>query len=121
MKNLMLALFFNLFVIPLFAQLPPKVTNDDLFGKDCYYLKQAPKDKIIKGILVLIPGYGEHPYAVSAQTTILQEAENNSLAVIMVNLTPNNQNFPIDANNQKHPHSWSIADPVDLINWLLKN
>lgn len=117
----MLALFFNLFVIPLFAQLPPKVTNDDLFGKDCYYLKQAPKDKIIKGILVLIPGYGEHPYAVSAQTTILQEAENNSLAVIMVNLTPNNQNFPIDANNQKHPHSWSIADPVDLINWLLKN
>jgi hypothetical protein len=22
-------------------------------------------------------------------------------------------------NNNRHPHSWSIADPVKLINWLV--
>lgn len=24
-------------------------------------------------------------------------------------------------NNQRHPHSWSIAEPADLVNWLLKH
>lgn len=79
-----------------FSQLPPKVENDILFGKDCYYFKQIPKSGKFNNVLVLIPGFGEHPYAVSAQTTILQEAEKNGIAVIIVNLSPNNESLPID-------------------------
>jgi hypothetical protein len=79
-----------------FSQLPPKIENDKSFGKDCYYLKQLPKNDKVKGVLVLIPGYGEHPYAVSVQTSILKEAEQNGIAVMMVNLTPNNLGLPID-------------------------
>lgn len=99
MKKLFFLFIFTLLYLFSFAQLPPKIENDQVFGKDCYYLKQLPKDIVIKGVLVLIPGYGEHPYAVSAQTTILQEAAKNGIAVMMVNLTPNNESLPIDDNS----------------------
>lgn len=99
MKKLFLLFAFSLFnLFATFAQLPQKIEDDHLFGKHCYYLKQLPKTTTTKGILVLIPGYGEHPYAVSVQTTLLQEAEKNGIAVMMVNLTPNNQSLPIDEN-----------------------
>ncbi len=99
MKKLILILFPFFICFISFAQLPPKIENDQLFGKACYYFKQMPKSVKINAILVLIPGYGEHPYAVSTQTTILKEAEKNGIAVMMVNLTPNNESLPIDDNS----------------------
>ena len=97
MKKLIFTLVIGLISVVANAQLPPKVENDQLFGKGCYYFKLLPETSI-KSVLVLIPGYGEHPYAVSAQTTILQEAYKNGIAVIIVNLTPNNESLPIDFN-----------------------
>ncbi|RZK43602.1 MAG: hypothetical protein EOO90_03320 [Pedobacter sp.] len=93
-----LLFLFIICLIPVYTngQIPAKIEDDSLFGKDRYYLKQISKVTKPKGVLVLIPGYGEHPYAVSAQTSILQEAEKNGLAVIMVNLTPNNEDLPIN-------------------------
>jgi len=96
----MKTIIFLLLCFPLIyskAQIPVKTENDSLFSKGCYYLKQLPKNNDIKGLLVLIPGYGEHPYAVSVQTSILKEADQNGLAVMMVNLTPNNESLPIDS------------------------
>lgn len=95
MKKLIFTIYLSIFTLDLIAQLPPKISNDDLFGKESFYYKQIPKTKV-KGVLVLIPGLGEHPYAVSAQTTILQEAQKNEIAVMIVNLTPNNESLPID-------------------------
>ena len=96
-KILIFTFLLSLTTLNSIAQLPPKVENNQLFGKGCYYFKQLPETSI-KGILVLIPGYGEHPYAVSAQSTILQEAYKNGIAVIIVNLAPNNESLPIDDN-----------------------
>ena len=95
MKNIIFLLFLC-FSIKAYAQIPPKTEDDVLFGKGCYYLQQLPKNNTITGILVLVPGYGEHPYAVSVQTSILKEAAENGLAVLMVNLSPNNESLPID-------------------------
>lgn len=80
------------------AQVPPKVTDDSLFGKDCFYFKILPDSELIKGLLVLVPGYGEHPFAVTVQTSIIQEAIKNQIAVIMVSLSPDNDTFNIDHN-----------------------
>lgn len=98
MKKLFLIFTFTLLYLFSFAQLPPKIEDNKLFGKDSYYFKQLPENNLVKGVLVLVPGYGEHPYAVSVQTTILQEAAKNGIAVIIVNLTPNNESLPIDEN-----------------------
>ena len=96
MKQILFIIFLCFSSIFIYAQIPAKTENESLFDKDCYYLKQLPKNGGIKGVLVLIPGYGEHPYTVSAQTSILKEADQNGIAVMMVNLTPNNQSLPID-------------------------
>lgn len=77
------------------AQGPEKVSNEKLFGKDCYYLLEIPATPVIKGVLVLVPGFGEHPYSVTAQTSIVQEAIKKDLAVIMLSLSPNNDKFTI--------------------------
>lgn len=98
MKKLFLIFTLNLLCLFSFAQLPPKIEDNKLFGKGCYYFKQMPDNNQIKGVLVLVPGYGEHPYSVSAQTTILQQAAKNGVAVVIVNLTPNNEDLPIDEN-----------------------
>ena len=79
-----------------YAQSPQKIENDVLFGNGCYYFQVVPNPKELKGILVLVPGYLENPLSVSAQSTILQEAAKNNLAVMMVNLSKNNEEFPID-------------------------
>lgn len=73
-----------------------KVENDQLFGKDCFYMQSLPTEVKIKGVLFLVPGFLESATAVMAQSSIVQEANKNGLAVIMVNLTPNNESFPID-------------------------
>ncbi|RZK57600.1 MAG: hypothetical protein EOO91_09865 [Pedobacter sp.] len=82
-----------------FSQLPPRIENDVLFGKGCFYFKQIPESGKFDNVLILIPGFGEHPYSVSEQTTILQEAEKNGIAVVIVNLSPNNGSLPIDDNS----------------------
>lgn len=79
-----------------YAQSPQKIENDVLFGNGCYYFQVVPNPKELKGVLVLVPGYLENPLSVSAQSTILQEAAKNNLAVMMVNLSKNNEEFPID-------------------------
>ncbi|MBE5321824.1 hypothetical protein IM793_21885 [Pedobacter sp. MR2016-19] len=73
-----------------------KVENDQLFGKDCFYMQSLPVGAKITGVLFLVPGFLESPTAVTAQSSIVQEANKNGLAVVMVNLTPNNESFPID-------------------------
>ena len=73
-----------------------KVENDQLFGKDCFYMQSLPAGAKITGVLFLVPGFLESPTAVTAQSSIVQEANKNGLAVVMVNLTPNNESFPID-------------------------
>lgn len=96
MKALILLIGLSLSSIVGKTQLPPMVEDPSLFGEHGYYLKQLPKNHIINGVLVLVPGYGEHPYSVSAQSTIIQEADRNGIAVLMVNLTPDNAFFPIN-------------------------
>jgi hypothetical protein len=95
MKKLSLIIFLAFITISIKAQFPPKIENPSQFGKDCFYYQLLPKNGLPKGILVLIPGYGEHPYSVSAQSTILQEAEKSNLAVMIVNLSKDNLEFPI--------------------------
>ena len=96
LKKLILSLIiFNAISVFVHAQVPPKITDQDLFGKDCYYFKMLPSSGI-KGLLVLVPGYGEHPFAVTVQTSIVQKAINNQIAVIIVSLSPNNDTFNID-------------------------
>jgi len=73
-----------------------KVENDHLFGKECFYMQSVPSEGNINGVLFLVPGFLESPTAVTAQSTIVQEANRRGLAVVMVNLTPNNESFPID-------------------------
>jgi hypothetical protein len=46
---------------------------------------------------------------------LLQKDQNQKIELLLT------KDKGIRNGNQKHPHSWSIADPVDLINWLLKN
>ncbi|TCC94463.1 hypothetical protein EZ428_06740 [Pedobacter frigiditerrae] len=99
MKNFIFFIAFVLTNSIAFSQLPPKVENDKMFGKGCYYFKQIPKGGSFNNVLVLIPGLGEHPYSVSAQTTILQEAEKNGIAIVIVNLSPNNESLAIDDNS----------------------
>lgn len=74
---------------------PVQINDDKLFGKDCYYLKVIPSGSALKGVLVLVPGFGEHPYSVTAQTSIVQEALKNDVAVMMVSLSPKNDQFTI--------------------------
>ncbi len=96
LKNFILSLIiFNVMSFSVHAQLPPKVTDDNLFGKDCFYFKMLPSTGT-KGLLVLVPGYGEHPFAVAVQTSIVQNAIKNRIAVIIVSLSPNNDTFNID-------------------------
>lgn len=96
MKKLSLIIFLAFITISIKAQFPPKIENPSQFGKDCFYYQLLPKNGLSKGVLVLIPGYGEHPYSVSAQSTILQEAEKSNLAVMIVNLSKDNLEFPIN-------------------------
>lgn len=93
-----ICLFFCLLLLAgtSYAQSPQKIENDVLFGNSCYYFQTMPNLKEPKGVLVLVPGYLENPLSVSAQSTILQEAAKHNLAVIMVNLSKNNEEFPID-------------------------
>ncbi|WP_316750941.1 hypothetical protein [Pedobacter gandavensis] len=83
------------FVSNSMAQGPEKVVNEKLFGKDCYYLPEMPATSVIKGVLVLVPGFGEHPYSVTAQTSIVQEALKKDIAVIMPALSPKSDKFSI--------------------------
>ncbi|MBB2146905.1 hypothetical protein GM921_15480 [Pedobacter sp. LMG 31464] len=96
MKKLCLIILLAFITISIKAQFPPKIENPSQFGKDCFYYQILPKNGLPKGVLVLIPGYGEHPYSVSAQSTILQEAEKSNLAVMIVNLSKDNLEFPIN-------------------------
>lgn len=93
MKYLLsIVILFSCFVVH--AQV--KIENDQLFGKNCFYMQSLPSEVKIKGVLFLVPGFLESPTAVKAQSTIVQEANKRGLAVVMVNLTPNNESFPID-------------------------
>ena len=96
MKKLCLIIFLAFITIAIKAQLPPKIENPNQFGKDCFYYQLLPKNGLPKGVLVVIPGYGEHPYSVSAQSTILQETEKSNIAVMIVNLSKDNLEFPIN-------------------------
>lgn len=97
MKKIGIVFCFFLFAaISSYAQSPQKIENDALFGNGCYYFQVVPNHKELKGVLFLIPGYLENPLSVSAQSTILQEAAKNNLAVMIVNLSKNNEEFPID-------------------------
>ncbi|MDQ0968054.1 hypothetical protein QFZ20_003457 [Flavobacterium sp. W4I14] len=78
------------------AQVTTKIESDLLFGKDCFYMQSLPGGAKITGVLFLVPGFLESPTAVTAQSSIVQEANKKGLAVVMVNLTPNNESFPID-------------------------
>ncbi|WP_316847066.1 hypothetical protein [Pedobacter psychrodurus] len=92
----LLSILILLFGFTVTAQVTTKIENDPLFGKDCYYMQSLPKEAKIKGVLFLVPGFLESPTAVTAQSTIVQEANKRGLAVAMVNLTPSNESFPID-------------------------
>ncbi|WP_316801738.1 hypothetical protein [Pedobacter nototheniae] len=96
MKTLILASFIFLFGFTIKAQTTNKIENDILFGKGCYYIESLPEKNNYAGVLFLIPGFLESPVAVMAQSTIVQTANKNNIAVVMVNLTLNNEDFPID-------------------------
>ena len=96
MKILIFASFIFLFSFNIKAQTTSKIENDILFGKGCYYVESLPENNNYTGVLFLIPGLLENPIAVMAQSTIVQTANKNNIAVVMFNLTLNNEDFPID-------------------------
>ena len=98
-KKLLIGLIFlNIISLVVKAQLPPKISDDKLFGKDCFYYQMLPTSVPTTGLLVLVPGYGEHPFSVTVQTSIVQEAIKNHMAVMLVSLSPKNDTFNIDEN-----------------------
>lgn len=99
MNNIIFSLIICVFAITASAQEPLKIENDVLFGNGCYYFEKTPKNQKFNNVLVLIPGFLENPLSVSAQSRILQEAEKKNVAVIIVNLSKDNLEFPIDKNS----------------------
>lgn len=96
LKSILTACFLMMMLVSnTLAQEPEMITDEKLFGKDCYYLALKPTKAVIKGVMVLVPGYGEHPFSVNAQTSILQEAIKKNLAVMIVCLSPSNDKFTI--------------------------
>jgi len=96
MKSVILFVFVSIFYYSSGAQNISKVQNDSIFGKGCFYLQSLPERGGFSGVLFLLPGLLESPDAVIKQTTIIQEANKKQIAVVMANLSLNNESFPID-------------------------
>lgn len=148
MKRTCFLIFMAFFLsIAVHGQKMEMVHLDSKNSKTNLYLIIYPPDLPWSGFMFLIPGMGESPEDVLLHTPIMLFTEpdinwwinernydlsysNSYDCAAMINelkLLGNDEAILIlteniryrKPDNRKHPHSWSIADPTELSNWLL--
>lgn len=103
--------------------------NDSLFTKESCFSKGGGNAKYLKGIPVLIFHEIDLMWNIENKCRDLRDG-NIFMNSQMINYLHQNgntnakiittQNKGMRSNGIKHPHSWSIADPKILFDWLLK-
>ena len=84
------------------------------FGQSIEYTFNNPKDSTVdcyiayipkaqpKGLLLLLPGFGETTFSASQETTLPQVANDNNLLTVIASLQDGRETFYVDSISQQH-------------------
>jgi len=100
MKYLLLSALLLIFSCRVWAQKPALTFRDTKDSSTNYYLTVKPIGTP-KGLLILLPGYGESPEYVYAETDLPKEAARRGLLTVIATLQQGWQTFHVDDKSQQ--------------------